>query len=115
MRTKRRLGRKISASSNALHARALNEYDGCVADAATYDAGMAISAEATQLECVGETKGRRDGEQRTVSGEIRHPTLHEVRCGQNDVGRNVGFLPDRPTAFNAMVADWLSLAEWHLR
>jgi hypothetical protein len=29
------------------------------------------------------------------------------------VRRNVSCLPDGPTAFNAMVADWLSLAEWH--
>jgi len=75
---------------------------------------VAISAKTTKLKCIRQTEGRRDGEQRTVSGEIRNPTLHEVACGQNDVGRNVGFLPDRPTAFNAMVADWLSLAEWHL-
>jgi len=64
---------------------ALDEDDGCVADAAAHDANVAISAEAAKLECVWETKGRRDGKQRTVSGEIRHPTLHHVACGQNDV------------------------------
>ena len=34
----------------------LDEDDACVADAASYDARMAISAKPAQLECVGQSK-----------------------------------------------------------
>ena len=91
----------------------LDEDDGCVADAAT-NANVAISAEAAKLECIGQCKGRRDGEQCAVSGEICHPALNELARGEHDVRRNVSLLPDRAAAFNAAVAGWLSLAERHL-
>ena len=78
----------------------LDEDDGCVADAATYDANVAISAEAAKLECIGQSKGRRDGEQCAVSGEICHPALNKLARGEHDVRRNVSLLPDRAAAFN---------------
>ena len=55
-----------------------------VGDAPAYDVNMIASTGSPQIKCIGQSKGRRDGESGANSREIRHEALRRLAIRQED-------------------------------
>jgi hypothetical protein len=82
-----------------------------VGDAPTYDLNMIASAGSPQIECIGQSKSRRDGESGANSREIRHEALRRLAIRQEDARGQVRLLSDRAPTFYTAEADRLALAK----